>query len=234
MKILQFLHKKIKEPSAIGFCSASAFYLLGALFISDIFANSPSSLEKNGTHKISLRLASNQQVSRVEPSPSPPKRKRKKYHRPKPMPPEFLRADNPVSPLEPIQEEEKEIKQEEKIEDVALETKSKNETIQEGAEFEALAYNEGLSDEFLSRVHHAISNYNSYPRMARMRRMQGEVVLEFILEVDGKFHGLKIIKSNAGDILNKSALKALSRASKDFPLPPKRVRIKVPIVYHLN
>lgn len=66
-----------------------------------------------------------------------------------------------------------------------------------------------------------------------MRGLEGEVMVEFILNSDGSLEGLKILQSNASEILNKTALKAVSEAHKNFPTPKQKVRIKVPIIYNL-
>ena len=231
MKILQFLHRKIKEPSVIGFLSASVIYLFGGVLTLDFFASPSSTLEKRGMHKLTLKLSSvNTDEVKTHFVPTPPK-KRSKNKQPIPKNSTFTEVlKSPQSSSLPKAAQEEQEKQEQKNKNEILASKLN----QEGSKVETLAYNEGVNDEFLSQIHHAISNHNSYPRIARMRKMEGKVVLEFILEIDGRIEGVKIVTSDASEILNKNALRALYKASKDFPAPLKKVRIKVPVVYRLQ
>ncbi len=219
MKILPFLQEKIKQPSVIGFLCALSIY--ASVFSTIIIGNlhKKVAIQENGHQTISMKIASvNSGGQQTNLSKAPPKPKKHKKHKTKPKP-----SKQPI----PEQKEEPIIQEEAKKEE-----KSSNIT-QEGNIAEALAYNEGISDEFLSQIRLAISNNNPYPRIARIRGLEGEVTVEFILNIDGSLEGLKILQSTAGDILNKTALKAINNACKQFPIPKHKVRIKVPIIYSL-
>ncbi|MCE3047009.1 energy transducer TonB [Helicobacter kayseriensis] len=223
MKILQFLRKKIEAPIFLGFMSALAVYGIGGVWVFGVKNQQQMRIKQDGAHHFVMRLASinnggEQTQFNPQSSPTPPKKRVQKKHK---QLPKKVVTPNHTSPIPP--EENTETQQH-----IA------SNLTQEGGEAQVLAYNEGVSDEFLSQIRIAISSHNPYPRMARMRKMEGEVVLEFILDVNGDLDGVKILSSTAGDLLNKSAISALHKASKDFPIPPQRVRIKVPIVYSLR
>lgn len=227
MKILSSLLQKIKAPSFIGFISACGLYLAGGLYFADIFQQKPISIQQNGEHTMTLKLSSidssgNQKVLSTTPPPKP-------ISKPKPKP--IPKPKTPTKPLsqEKPQQKEHSAEQQPKIKQP---TQASNIT-QKGGESETLAYNQGISNEFLSQIHTAISNYNSYPRIARLKKLEGRVELEFILDINGEMSGLKIIQSNH-QILGKSAFKAVQNASKDFPIPKQKVRIRVPVIYNLK
>lgn len=220
MKILQFLRDQIRKSGTIGFLVAFGIYsgaaiaVIGHFYIPEI--------KQDGQNTITMSLASiNTSAPQKTHSTPAPKPKPKKPKPKKPIP----------KKIQPIPEE---IEPELQTEPQENEEEQASNTTSEGAESEALAYNEGVSDEFLSKIQSAIREKNKYPRIARIRGLEGEVLIEFILDVDGTLQELKIIQSSAGDILNENALKAIVRASKNFPRPEQRVRIKIPIAYFLR
>ncbi len=228
MKILQSLQNKIKNPSFIGFICATLLYVGGFIWFFYTPSNRVTAVQINGNSTVTMRLASINsggdilRHSTAAPKPEKPKPKKHKPKKPKhkkpSIPEQTELTQKPIT--EPVTE---------KIDEKAQASNAN----QEGSNAESLAYNQGVSDEFLSKIRLAISNNNVYPRIARIRGLEGEIMVEFILNADGSMEGLKILHSNAGDILNKSALRAVDDAHKDFPLPKHRVRIKVPIVYSL-
>ncbi|PAF47329.1 hypothetical protein BKH46_04400 [Helicobacter sp. 12S02634-8] len=231
MKILQYLQKQIKSPSKMGFLISAAIHLVA---IALIFGSLKSmEVKQNGVNQVTMSLASiDTSAVQKTHSTAAPKPKTKPKPKPKPKPTPKKPAPKPVK-------EEPEVKPEEDVKEVSQqdtpdEKQEASNTTSEGAQAEALAYNEGVSDEFLAKIQSAISKKNKYPRIARIRGLEGEVIIEFILNEDGSMQGLKIIQSTAGDILNDNALKAVLSASKDFPLPKQRVRIKIPIAYTLR
>lgn len=226
MRILSSLLKKIKSPSFIGFGSAIGVYLLGGVALFGVMGGEKDiRLKQEGSHTLTLKLASidnggNQTKFTQEITPPTPPKEHKPKKRKKPK--RDLKSPRPIPQNQPKQEQP-----------ISKPSVASNVT-QEGSRKQTLAHNEGVSDEFLSKIHAAISLHNPYPRIARMRKMEGEVVLEFILDINGSLEEVRILSSTASEILNKSAIKAVYRASKDFPIPSQKVKIKVPIVYSLR
>lgn len=228
MKTLQSLHRKIKSPNFVGFVSASFLYFIAGVIFLHHSSMQNIKLKQEGNHTISLRISSidngGKQTQFIkEPiqtspqtKPHPKSFKSKKPHKKQKRKEEFVRKP---------QREHQKIQQDIPRSNLAQKADHQAQT---------LTYNQGVSDEFLSKIRDAISSHNQYPRVARMRKIEGEVIVEFILSQSGIMEELRIIESRAEEILQKSALKAVQKAARFFPPPPQRVKIRVPIVYHLK
>ncbi|KHE93060.1 MAG: energy transducer TonB [Candidatus Scalindua rubra] len=73
----------------------------------------------------------------------------------------------------------------------------------------------------------------SYPYKARKMSMEGDVIISFLVCLDGSVKGIKINKSSGFLTLDNNAEKAVRKAS-PFPPPPVEIRIVLPITYRLN
>ena len=83
-----------------------------------------------------------------------------------------------------------------------------------------------------------IGKYKQYPKIAQMRGWQGEVIVELLLDGNGKLKSKKILKSSSYDVLDKQALDMIDKAA-PFPAPPEALRassfsITVPIPFKLE
>lgn len=72
----------------------------------------------------------------------------------------------------------------------------------------------------------------AYPPRARMRRIEGEVVLEFIVDPEGAVRKVQVISSRPDDTFDQAAVRAVQRwkfvpGTKDGQPVPTRVRQKV-------
>ncbi|WP_053830597.1 energy transducer TonB, partial [Helicobacter heilmannii] len=184
------------------------------------------------------------QTPKQEPKPKPhphhrPKPKPKSEPKPKPTPRPKPKEEPKPEP-KPKEEPKPEPKKEEaKAKDKDLnkkepkKTQASNQTSQ-GAKTSSMAYNQGVSDAFLMKIQMAISSKNRYPRMAMIRGIEGEVLVEFVLNTDGTTTDIKISKSSGSDILNHAALQAVKEASRLFPIPKQSVRLRIPIAYTLK
>lgn len=84
----------------------------------------------------------------------------------------------------------------------------------------------------------ALEKHKQYPRIAQMRGWQGEVILELLLDGNGKLKSKKVISSSGHEALDKQALDMVEKAS-PFPTPPEALRgnqfsIRVPIPFRLE
>ncbi|ANV97806.1 hypothetical protein BBW65_02850 [Helicobacter enhydrae] len=230
MKALIFRPKKI-NPTLFGFCCALALYAL--LFFALLSTQDHKiSIQENGNQTFTLKLTKSSikaQTKQEKSLANPPKPKQT------PIPKNIRKAENKtikqtqkITPQNAL-EQTKEVAQNTPPKDISSNTKADTQAEQE---IEALAYNQGVTDDFLSKIHQAISNNNSYPRIAKIRGLEGDVIIGFCLNIDGSLEELQILQSTADTLLNTTALKAVSKASKSFPKPTRRVRIKVPISYH--
>lgn len=71
-----------------------------------------------------------------------------------------------------------------------------------------------------------------YPPQARMRRLQGVVVLEFVVDTDGRTRDVKVVMSQPGNVFTRAAVRAADRwrfqpGKKDGVTVPVRVKQKV-------
>ncbi|RAZ51605.1 energy transducer TonB [Campylobacter hyointestinalis] len=100
-------------------------------------------------------------------------------------------------------------------------------------QMQTLSY--GNSDDpFLKELKTAIDRAGIYPRIARKMRLEGEIWLEFIWTKNSKLEDLKITKKSNHDILDKSALETIIKASRNFPKHHKTIKIQVPIIYKIK
>ncbi len=106
-------------------------------------------------------------------------------------------------------------------------------TVEATEQMQTLSY--GNSDDpFLKELKAAIDRAGIYPRIARKMRLEGEIWLEFIWTKNSKLEDLKITKKSSHDILDKSALETIIKASRNFPKHHKTIKIQVPIIYKIK
>ncbi len=108
------------------------------------------------------------------------------------------------------------------------------------------AIHPNLSDKaeqsYLSELNAIIAQhaYNSYPRRAKRRNWQGEVLIQFILQPNGRITRLSIVESSGRQLLDNAALEIfqlkMNHQFKPFPKEIVRTqwRIEVPVSYNLN
>ena len=99
-------------------------------------------------------------------------------------------------------------------------------------ELEQSAENQYIKEHF-DTINKKIRINISYPYKARKMFMQGNVILSFIVCLDGSVKSVKINKSSGYSTLDDNAEKAVRKAS-PFPPPPVEVKIALPITYKLN
>lgn len=78
-----------------------------------------------------------------------------------------------------------------------------------------------------------IQKHIAYPHVARKRGLEGKVVVSFIVCADGEAQDITITESSGFEILDKSAVEAVRKAS-PFPKPPVKAALIIPVVYKLN
>ena len=72
-----------------------------------------------------------------------------------------------------------------------------------------------------------------YPRRARKRGIEGEVLVKFTLQKDAEVTDIKILSSQS-DILSRGARRTLQNLSGEFPKPDEALTLTVPISYSLH
>ena len=72
------------------------------------------------------------------------------------------------------------------------------------------------SDSYLGRVLAQLNRFKQYPRAARQARIEGVVMLHFVMDADGRVQSSEIAKSSGRPVLDGEALALIQRAQ---PLP---------------
>lgn len=88
-------------------------------------------------------------------------------------------------------------------------------------------------DQHLAKIVALLQDNLYYPRMARKRHIEGEVLVAFRLEGDGTVHDLRI-KRHAREILDRAAVETVSSLSGKLPHPENPLSIEVPIRFVLH
>jgi periplasmic protein TonB len=93
-------------------------------------------------------------------------------------------------------------------------------------------------DSYLGRVLGQLNRFKQYPRSARQARIEGVVMLHFVMDATGKVLSFDIAKSSGRPVLDAEALALIQRAQPLPPLPadfPTRtLDALVPIEFYLN
>ena len=93
---------------------------------------------------------------------------------------------------------------------------------------------EKVEEAQFSIISKLVREHLEYPYLARRMGWEGEVLLFFRLNPTGEVEELKVLKSSGFEVLDKSAVNAVKRASKHFPRPKQIVLIKLPIQFKLE
>jgi protein TonB len=148
-----------------------------------------------------------------------------------------------------IKTEEKELEKTvevtEKVKQTVTETKQESKSNVNAGQSEGIPQSESMQHELdqsaenqyikehFDYINKIIRINISYPYKARKMSMEGDVIISFIVCLDGSVEGVKINKSSGFLTLDNNAEKAVRRAS-PFPPPPVEVKIVIPITYKLN
>ena len=93
-------------------------------------------------------------------------------------------------------------------------------------------------DSYLGRVLAQLNRFKQYPRAARQARIEGVVMLHFVMDADGKVQSADIAKSSGRPVLDAEALALIQRAQPlpalptDFPT--KTLDAVVPVEFSLK
>jgi len=90
----------------------------------------------------------------------------------------------------------------------------------------------------LGQLQNQLSRYLSYPLRARRRGWEGEVLLGLRLDGEGRLHDIHLLHSSGYALLDRSALKALSRIER-LQLPASTpalqpTHLQLPVIYRLS
>ncbi len=237
---LELIRNAIKNPSSYGF--TLAFVGAVGIFAYSIYDSSNIWKENEiGENFVTIQLSAFAPPSKDKISDRIQKPKHIKKPIPKhkviQAPPQPIPSE--LQAMEKPQEEVEEAKKDEDIKEDVQEAKEAT-TIQSNPDafaeenIKILRFSDGIDNEFLKAIRLALQKRLDYPHLARQRGYEGEIFVKFLLDSKGKVSRIEIVRASKHHILNKSAVKTVKKACKDFPKPGEMTYIEVPIVYTLE
>jgi len=222
--------------------------LLHTLFVAILLVSSTSLFQsqekKQDTQKkiaIHLnRLQTEHPVKKSKPKTEKKKEKKKKLEKKKTIKKKTIkkkiikkrapkkRKKQVPKKIEKIEKTE-EIKEVVQTEETPPLTTSKQEPKQESSE----ALQKHYIDENLAKIVTLLQENLYYPRRARKRGIEGEVVVRFKLSKDAKVSQIEILSSES-DILSRGARRTIEDLSEAFPEPKESLLLTLPISYRLQ
>ena len=79
-----------------------------------------------------------------------------------------------------------------------------------------------------------LARHFSYPLLARRRGWQGEVLLAFRLEADGRIIDARVSRSSGYSVLDRAALTALGKIKRIETKTPRGFAMQLPVIYRLE
>ncbi len=79
-----------------------------------------------------------------------------------------------------------------------------------------------------------IENAITYPSIARKLRLEGVVLVTFILKSDGTVDEAQVKSTSGSNLLDTKAIQTILSLSGDYPSLGKTVELSIPIAFHLK
>ena len=89
-------------------------------------------------------------------------------------------------------------------------------------------------DEHLQIISQLLRRHLYYPKRARKRHMEGNVIVVFELLQNGDIGNIHVKQSSNKGILDRAAVKTISKLSGKVPKPPQTITIEIPIQFRLR
>lgn len=86
----------------------------------------------------------------------------------------------------------------------------------------------------LGHIRSLIENAITYPSIARKLRLEGIVLVTFILKPNGTVDTVKVKSSSGSNILDTKAIQTILNLSGDYPALGKTFELSIPIAFHLQ
>ena len=105
--------------------------------------------------------------------------------------------------------------------------------IAEAKALEEVSPEDAYIQEHINEIMALLKKNLYYPRMARKRGIEGEVLVRFELLENGDIRDVTVLEAER-DILARAAVTTIERLEGRFPLPKETLILNVPIVYRLH
>lgn len=92
-------------------------------------------------------------------------------------------------------------------------------------------------DRFYSLIRRRIGEHLLYPAAAKRRELSGTVLLEIVLNSDGKVGRVTLLRSSSHALLDEAAIESVKRAAPfSFlqALPARQVVVRLPVIFELR
>lgn len=90
----------------------------------------------------------------------------------------------------------------------------------------------GNNDALYATILDIINKNRHYPKIARARKLQDKIQVEFILLTSGEVMGIRVI-AGRHSVLNDDAVETIRRSAGQFPKPKRSKKVRVNVVYDL-
>jgi len=93
-------------------------------------------------------------------------------------------------------------------------------------------------EQYFSTIRGLIERKKQYPKVARLRKLEGRVVIEFELFPSGEVKSIRVAEGSRFDILNRAGTRAVEAAG-PYPRPPAglfsgNILLRIPVAFELN
>lgn len=89
-------------------------------------------------------------------------------------------------------------------------------------------------EQIMVKLRQSLAAHFVYPLLARQRNWQGEVLLAFRLERDGRISEVRVARSSGYSLLDHAALSALDRVGRISEMLPRTLTVELPVIYRLE
>lgn len=97
---------------------------------------------------------------------------------------------------------------------------------------------QGVNQDYLSRLAAWLEQHKAYPRRAQQRREEGTVLLRFAIDRAGRVLDWRIVRGSGHDALDQEVAAMIRRAEPMPPMPPEmpqpRIELTVPVQFRLS
>ncbi len=89
-------------------------------------------------------------------------------------------------------------------------------------------------ERIMVKLRQSLAAHFVYPLLARQRNWQGEVLLAFSLERDGRISNVRVARSSGYSLLDHAALSALDQVGRLGEMLPRKLTVELPVIYRLE
>ena len=232
-----------KHSKSLSFSIIIHTLLLASIFY--IYHEFASAVGEKKEKRICIKLGCITESTKAVVIPKKPYKKKvkahkkplvKKHHKPKPHIKKIPKKTVPLHKAKLIEKkpaEEKMLQQKECVQPITASKKVTHKDIVAEKKRQKESIQSHYVNMHLATITQLLQENLYYPRRARKRGIEGEVVVKFILQKDAQVTDIKVISSQ-NDILSRGARRTLENLSGKFPKPDEALTLTVPISYSLH